>query len=353
MTALALSSSATAATVTVCASGCTSTTIQGGIDAASTGDTVAVSAGTYAENVVVDRPVTLQGAGQGATIVRPASSNPVCAGGSLCGGAASSIVLVQASNVSISDLTLDGDNPALTSGVVTGGADLDARNGIITNHRAGVYENLAVTNVTVENVYLRGIYASSGGSFAFDHDSVANVQGEYASIAIFNLGGSGVVSNSSVSAANDAISSNWSTGTRYVGNRVTGSASGIHTDNNGGFGGTGDVIEGNTVSSCTADGYGIWVFVPRSAPVIRSNRVNGCSVGLGLGAGDVDAPLRRDRGQRSRSRRRSRHDRRRDERLVGLQGGPEPARLRHRDGHRGVHAVADVALGRQSLTPNI
>ena len=148
---------------------------------------------------------------------------------------------MQASNVTISKLRLEGDNPNLTSGVVRGAADIDARNGIITNHEAGTFNGLTVSKVKVSDVYLRGIYASSGGTFDFNHDTVENVQGEEASIAMFDFEGAGVMEDNKVSSANDAISANWSKGTQFVGNKITKSGSGVHTDNNGGSGGSGDL----------------------------------------------------------------------------------------------------------------
>src|SRR5450759_962061 len=221
--ALAVPLTVHAATITVCASGCTSTTIQGAINAASAGDTVTVAEGTYVENITIDKSLSLVGANQNSTRILPAASNPNCGGaggGSLCAGA-SNIILVQANNVTITRFTLDGDNPALTSGVSAGGADLDARNGIITNHSLGTFNNLVVHDVTVKNVYLRGMYASSGGTFNFHDNTVQNVQADPASIAMFNFGGSGAFANNSVSQANDAISANHSTGTRFLNNSIT------------------------------------------------------------------------------------------------------------------------------------
>jgi hypothetical protein len=261
---------------TVCPRNCQFTSIQAAINAASPGDTITIGAGKYYENVVVDRSVTLQGSGDG-TVIYPAVSNPVCSGGSLCGGTASNIVLVQADNVTITDLRLEGDNPNLTSGVVVGGADIDARNGIITNHPAGIYNNLTVSKVKVSDVYLRGIYASSGGTFNFNNDTIDNVQGEPASIAMFNFGGSGVMVDNKVTNANDAISANWSMGTQFLRNDISKSGSGVHTDNNGGVA---DLIQGNTVKDCNVDGYGIFVFAPYLSATVDSNTVKGCYVGL-------------------------------------------------------------------------
>lgn len=265
---------------TVCASGCAFTRIQAAIDAAAPGATITIGPGTYFENVTVTKSVTLRGSGD-ATVIYPAVSAPnPCAGSSLCGGTASNIILVQANDVTISNLLLDGDNPSLASGIVAGGADLDARNGIITDHTAGTWNNLTVSRATVSDIYLRGIYASSGGSFAFLKNTVDNVQAEGGSIAIFNFGGSGLIAGNRVSRANDAIASNWSKGTQVTDNVVTRSASGIHTDNNGGSGGVADTIEDNTVRRCATDGYGIWVFAPYVSATVESNQVEDCAVGL-------------------------------------------------------------------------
>ncbi|HYM15593.1 MAG TPA: right-handed parallel beta-helix repeat-containing protein [Dehalococcoidia bacterium] len=254
-------------------------TIQAAIGAVSTGGTVHVAAGTYTENLTVAKALTLVGAGQASTTIVPAISGPTCAGGSICPGG-SNVILVQASNVTIHDLTIDGDNPALTSGVVAGGADIEARNGIIADYTLGVFNNLVVHHVTVKNIYLRGIYAASGGTFNFHDDTVQNVQGSPSSISMFNFGGSGTFANNTVSGANDAISSNWSTGTQYLNNVITGSGSGVHTDNNGGSGGVADLIQGNTVSACKIDGYGVWTFAPYVSPTVQQNVVTGCAVGL-------------------------------------------------------------------------
>jgi len=280
----ALAGTAAAATLHVPAQ---YSTITAAITAANPGDTIVVAPGTYTENVVINKSITLAGAWPKLSLIRPAVSAPnpsVCAGASLCVGAESDIILVQADNVTIHGFTLDGNNPALTSGIVAGVVDLDARNGIITNHQIGIFNNLTVHHVTVKNIYLRGIYASSGGTFNFHDNIVQNVQADPSSIAMFNFGGSGTMALNYVSDANDAISSNWSGGTQYLYNFITKSGSGVHSDNTGGFGGTptADLIQGNIVSNCTSGGYGIFVFVPYVAPNVQYNVVYNCAVGLAV-----------------------------------------------------------------------
>src|SRR3954469_10895679 len=95
---------------TVCSSGCAFNSIQAAINAASEGATITIGMGTFTENIVVNKPVTLQGYGT-QTVIEPATSNPVCEGGSLCGGTASNVILVEANNVTISKLKVEGDNP--------------------------------------------------------------------------------------------------------------------------------------------------------------------------------------------------------------------------------------------------
>ena len=278
---LAVAGPAIASAKTVCSSGCFFTSIQTAINTTQPGATITIGPGNYYENLVVNKSVTLQGSGP-TTVIYPASSMPICSEGSLCGGSASNIVLVEADNVAIKALQLRGDNPNLTSGVLVGGEDIDARNGIITNHLLNKpFKGLTVSKVKVVGVYLRGIYASTtDGTFTFTHDTVENVQAEEPSIAMFNSHGSGVMAYNKVTNANDAISANWSKGTEFLHNTVSKSGSGVHTDNNGGVDGVADVIKANTIRECKTDGYGIFVFVPYVSATVSSNKVSGCSVAL-------------------------------------------------------------------------
>jgi nitrous oxidase accessory protein NosD len=282
---LVTASPAWASAKTVCGHRCAFTRIQPAIEAAQPGSIIKIGAGAYYENLTVDKPLTLEGSGNG-TVVYPGESNPdACEESSLCGGDSSNIILVGADDVTISKMRLNGASPKLSGGVVVNGASINARNGIITDQVSG-YEHLTVSHVAVTNIFLRAIYAYEG-TFTFTHDSVENVEGGEQSIAIFASHASGVISKNRVSEADDAISANWSRGIHFLDNTITDSASGIHTDNNGGDGGSADVIRDNKVSACTVNGYGIWVFAPYVSAMIAKNSVSGCAVGLATFGGAV------------------------------------------------------------------
>lgn len=166
--------------------------IQEGIDLVS-GSTVNVLTGTYDDNLVIDKPLTLKGTGRDSVLVYPALSDigqpnpqdpPTFR--------SSQMVVVQADNVLIDGFTFDGDSPTLTP-VGT----LDARNGIISNYTLGNWDSLTVRNCNVRNFYLRGIYASAQtfvNGIYFAHNRVNNVKGvSYQSAGIMLWGGQGSV----------------------------------------------------------------------------------------------------------------------------------------------------------------
>ncbi|MBS1770192.1 MAG: right-handed parallel beta-helix repeat-containing protein, partial [Acidobacteria bacterium] len=250
--------------------GCPFATIQFAVNAASNGHSVNVAAGSYYENVLVDKSLDIGGAV--GTVVYPAMVGNVCSPGSLCSGA-SNVFLVRANNVTIHNLTVDGDNTGIGSGI-------DARNGIIVDHNSGTFTNLEVHDVTVQNIWLRGIMQGSGGTFNFHDNTVSNVQSDPASIGIFGFGGHGSIQNNTVSGCNDAIASNQGIGgnLEISGNTVTNSGSGVHVDNWNG-GGT-VTIHDNTVSSGMAYAYGIWAFASYAPITIADNTISGQYVGL-------------------------------------------------------------------------
>ncbi|GGM78223.1 hypothetical protein GCM10010967_07370 [Dyadobacter beijingensis] len=130
--------------------------IQRGVDAAQSGWNVNVKAGTYAEDLIVNKAVKLYGANKGVnpnagsrpaeTIVVPGTNNSnegiiVSVDGALTG-------------VEIDGFTIDGDNAALTGGVAMNGSDVNAAEGIAAT---GGVTNMLVKNNIVKNLNYAGV----------------------------------------------------------------------------------------------------------------------------------------------------------------------------------------------------
>ena len=143
---------AAATTRTVCASGCDYTTIQSAIDAASAGDTIEVQAGTYAEQVVISKNITVTGAGEEVTVIQsPATLASVC--GTDLASYANSVAIVDvcgsSANVTISGLTIDGDGDG---GGPLSGMPASGRSefyGLVVHGGA----TATITSITVTNVH--------------------------------------------------------------------------------------------------------------------------------------------------------------------------------------------------------
>jgi hypothetical protein len=260
-------------------------TIQDAVNAVASGGTVYVYNGSYVENVSIPKSLTISGESQAGVVVHSASTTDPTGGGSL----GSPVILIGADNVTIQKLTVDGDNPNHVSGVVVGGADIDATTGIITDWNEPVtYTGMTVKNVTVQNVFERGIEFANGndngtGTFDIENDTVTNVQGDSAnSIAIFNYGGSGVIAVNQISFTPDAIATNHSYGTNIHDNVITHSGTGIHSDNNGdGVGALADSIHDNHISLGSGTGSsGIFVFVPYVNVSVSNNTISDVDTGL-------------------------------------------------------------------------
>jgi len=131
-----LTNSASATGITVCPSGCDYVTIQNAVGNASSGDIINVVAGSYQGDIIINKSLTLQGAGRtNTTILRNTSVNQV--------------VLIQASNVTIRNFKIDG-----------GGTAPYACNNIISLSTAGSppYENIEITDSHLLHSKLSSVY---------------------------------------------------------------------------------------------------------------------------------------------------------------------------------------------------
>ncbi len=84
-----------------------SAAIQGGVDAAFDGETVTVAAGTYVEQVIVDKNLTIHGAGAGSTILQSPAALEIC--WSTSSDHYAVLCIRDADNVTIDGMTVDGD----------------------------------------------------------------------------------------------------------------------------------------------------------------------------------------------------------------------------------------------------
>ncbi|MCD6146330.1 MAG: right-handed parallel beta-helix repeat-containing protein [Methanosarcinales archaeon] len=141
------------------------TGIQDAVDAASEGDTIAVDAGTYNENVNIAKSVTLQG--KGADCVTVHAANPD-----------EHIFKITASGVNISGFTITG------AGDYSAGIYLDAvnhcnitENNITNNNGGGMYLSHAsssiIANNNISNNYY-GIFLDSCNGNVFDSNIISD-----------------------------------------------------------------------------------------------------------------------------------------------------------------------------------
>ena len=103
---LAGSGRASAATLSVCPSGCTYTTIAAALGAAHDGDKIAIGAGTYSGGFMIDKSVSLLGAGASATAISGGGQVVSVAGGQVA---------------TISDVTISGGSSSRGAGIYNGG----------------------------------------------------------------------------------------------------------------------------------------------------------------------------------------------------------------------------------------
>ena len=130
-----------------------SDSIQRGIDAASSSDTVHVNDGTYiGSNLDVDKSVTIVGQDRAGVIVAPSLADSH--DDSEFGGAdVSNAFVVQSSGVTIEDLTVDGNANSLLAGAQ------NFRAGVVTDYNfgAGVFDDTVVDSVSFKNIYRNGV----------------------------------------------------------------------------------------------------------------------------------------------------------------------------------------------------
>jgi len=184
-----------AATINVASGG----SIQTAINAANAGDTIVVATGTFTEQLVVSKSLTLTGAGIGSTIVQaPAALAVDATVPPSAGGQATAIVKVDSSAVvSITGFTIQGPGTTACGSIgygvfVGGGANLTFNNDRIAEIRdnpPGGCQN---------GVGIRAGAASTAqiGTLTMSNSSVVNFQ--KAGVVVDNTGSSATLTNNTV-----------------------------------------------------------------------------------------------------------------------------------------------------------
>jgi len=236
-----------AATITVCASGCDYTTIQEAIIAASPGDTINVAAGTYVEQLLVQKSLTIAGAGAASTNIQAPAirTGSVTEDGRIWDYIVAAYPTSGTINVRIEGFTIDANN-----------------------------QNKTAETTNLVAVFFRDVSGTGAGLFS------SKIQG-FPAIPDYESYGVKVYGNSVLSIDNNAVSSYTRDGIGVKGgllgnpsvvinnNTVTGSAVPLNAIYLG-DGATGS-ITGNTVKNHTRSlpwaGAGIWVNNSNSVPV--------------------------------------------------------------------------------------
>lgn len=136
---LLMMGAAEATTLNVCPRGCDYTSIQTAIKYADPGDTINVSEGTYRENIVTTKPITIEGAGVGRTYIDGSNSGPVFTIGP---GPSSIGPLI----VSLSGMTIEHGKSDYGGGIYNHGSGWNEGDSIITLTECNVTNNTANWN---------------------------------------------------------------------------------------------------------------------------------------------------------------------------------------------------------------
>jgi hypothetical protein len=237
-------------------------TITKALSLVSSGGTVYVAAGTYDENVVITKPLTLDGANAGVSAAGPAtrSAESVITAPYITGNLTS--VEIASPHVTVDGFSVVQSVPVTCLSCADFGIEVDPTS----------------PNATVQNDIVSGVSTSA---------SSGNATGN--PIGIF-VAGNGSAQPNAVSVNHDAVSGVTSSGTERV------SAQGILVGDSSNHGSaTGLSLQSNRISGVSSSGrgaYGILLNRGNTSPIVQGNTVSGITAGTGGWAHGIslDAP---------------------------------------------------------------
>lgn len=293
---LTMAGTAQAATSTVCPEGtptCDFATIQGAVDAASSGDTINVAAGTYTENVNVNKQLTILGAQSGVDArTRPGTGESIVQSGAATTNVP--VFSVQADGVAIDGFTVQGANNSSGIALAAPFSGNQVLNNIIQNNTFGlllnsngatqtiVRQNFFKTNNVVGAANGNAIHSDAGLSNALIDNNRST--GHDSAFAVF----AGAQSNLTIS-NNELVTDNsivlFNTTTASITNNIS-------TDPQGsgvflGGGNNGVDVAGNTISGGVSSAVRVLDvgFGPNTNVSVLSNTLTGNDYGIRISAG--------------------------------------------------------------------
>ncbi len=271
-------------------------TIQVGVDLAGTGATVNVANGTYIEsNILVPTSLTIAGQSEANVLVEPAfadSHTDSDFGGTIV----SNGFVVQANNVTIQDVTLDGNANSGLSGTQ------NFRAGIITDstNASAPFSGLTVQDVTVANAFRAGIEIAtpqpvSGAANQLIGNTITGVSNTNNDGTALSLLGSAVVTGNTLGGTAAGAANNVGIGANVTGtgpNPVLTVQGNTLTDNGTGMNlvalGANSLIGGttttgaNTIAMNGSGEVGIIVTASTGAVTVQGNQITGSASDAGI-----------------------------------------------------------------------
>jgi predicted outer membrane repeat protein len=186
---------ASAATLQVCPSGCSFTTIAGALAAAANGDTIGIAAGTYTGGFTVDKNVTLRGKGADQTTITGGRQVVTVAGGV---------------SATIKSVTISGGESAFGGGIFNNGT-LTLKESTVSGNTAsffggGIYNNGGT--LTLQESTVSGNTAhEGGGGIVNDNGTVTLTESTVSGNTTSGQGG-GILSNGTLTLKESTVSDN-------------------------------------------------------------------------------------------------------------------------------------------------
>jgi parallel beta-helix repeat protein len=193
-------------------------TIQEGIDAAISGDTIYVCNGTYFENIVIDKPISLIGEDSSNTIID--------------GRGAGNTIKVNADYVKIKGFTIQHSGLIYPSSGINLSSDYNVvENNIIMNNFYGMtmYHSSynTIQNNTIQNDDHCGIYMSASTNNSILNNIIQNHN--YNGVGVYDSSDANLIMNNEFSSNNFCgVNIRISADNNIIGNNFTGNNIGIH-----------------------------------------------------------------------------------------------------------------------------